>query len=90
MKTATIPPVRIEPEFREEIEQLLEADESMASMVVTALRHEVQRRRVDAEFVQRGMTAVRQTLKHGDGVSAEAMLNRLEQKLVAAKQRKAP
>lgn len=41
MKTATIPPVRIDPAFRVEIEQALDGGESLATLVETAVRHEI-------------------------------------------------
>jgi hypothetical protein len=37
MKTATIPPMRMESAFREEIEQSLEAGETMAALVEHAV-----------------------------------------------------
>ena len=51
MKTATIPPVRIDPSFRKDIEQALEGGESLASLVETAVRNEVTRRRIQSELV---------------------------------------
>ena len=88
MKTATIPPVRIDPAFRREMELALEGGESLASLVETAVRHEVDRRRTQAEFVSRGMAAIARTAAAGDGIPAQAVIDRLEQKLAAAQARK--
>jgi predicted transcriptional regulator len=85
MKTATIPPVRIDPAFRKDIEQSLEGGESMASLVETAVRNEVTRRRVQSEFLRRGMAAINRTVATGDGVAAEAVIGKLEAKLAAAR-----
>ena len=85
MKTATIPPVRVEPAFREEMELSLQGGESLASLVETAVRNEVRRRQTQAEFVRRGMTAIERTAAAGDGVPAQEMLARLETKLAKAK-----
>lgn len=85
MKTATIPPVRIEPAFREDIERSLIEGESLASLVETAVRNEVTRRRVQSEFIQRGMAAIEKAVAVGDGVPAEAVIAKLEAKLAAAR-----
>lgn len=88
MKTATIPPVRIDPSFRKDIEQSLVGGESLASLVETAVRNEVTRRRVQSEFVRRGMAAIHRTASSGDGVPAEAVIAKLEMKLAAARKSK--
>ena len=86
MKTATIPPVRIDPSFRRDIEQSLEINESLASLVEKAVRNEVTRRRVQSEFVRRGMAAISRTVAAGDGIPAETVIAKLEAKLAAARQ----
>ena len=85
MKTATIPPVRIDPEFREAMEQSLQAGESLTSLVETAVRAEVDRRRAQSEFIRRGMASIEKTVARGDGIGADALIARLEGKLQAAK-----
>ncbi|MCC9597505.1 MULTISPECIES: YlcI/YnfO family protein [unclassified Rubrivivax] len=88
MKSTTIPPVRIEPQFREEIEQALEEGESLASLVEQAVRTEVARRRDQAEFVRRGLAAVARSEADGDWVPAETVLDRLEARLSKARERR--
>lgn len=88
MKTATIPPVRIEPAFRDDIEKSLVEGESLASLVEAAVRAEVTRRRVQTEFIRRGMAAIERTVAAGDGVPAEAVIAKLEAKLAAARKTK--
>ncbi len=85
MKTATIPPVRIEPQFREEIEQSLAEGETMAGLVETAVRAEVTRRRAQSEFIRRGLAAIARTASANDGIPAEAVIAKLEAKLAAAR-----
>ncbi|MDO8277298.1 MAG: YlcI/YnfO family protein [Burkholderiaceae bacterium] len=85
MKTASIPPVRIDPSFRKDIEQSLVQGESLASLVETAVRNEVARRRVQSEFLRRGMAAIHRTFSSGDGVPAETVIAKLEMKLAAAR-----
>jgi len=85
MKTATIPPVRTTPQFREELEQVLEEGETLAALVEGALRREVDRRREQSEFVRRGLAAIERTRAVGDGVPADVVLEKLEAKLAAAR-----
>ena len=87
MKTATLPPVRVNPALRLEMEQALAEGETLTAMVETAVRHGVQRRQAQAEFVRRGMAAIAATRAAGDGVPAADMLARLEAKLAVAQRR---
>ena len=87
MKTATIPPVRVEPAFRQEMEQSLQGNESLTSLVETAVRNEVNRRLDQAEFLRRGLAAIERTVANGDGIPAASVIAKLEAKLAAAKPR---
>ncbi|MEY2249588.1 MULTISPECIES: YlcI/YnfO family protein [Comamonas] len=87
MKTATIPPVRVEPSFRQEMERSLETNESLASLVETAVRNEVKRRQVQSEFMRRGLASIQSTVAAGSGIPADSVIAKLEAKLAAAKQR---
>jgi hypothetical protein len=83
MKTATIPPVRIDPLFRAQMEHALAEGETMASLVETAVRNEVHRREMESEFLRRGMASIQRMAAAGDGISADAMIGKLEAKLAA-------
>lgn len=89
MKTATIPPIRVEPSFRIELESVLGQGESLSEFVETAIRSTVQKRKNQAEFIRRGMAAIEETKRTGDGISAEVVIAKLEAKLSAARQLKA-
>jgi len=89
MKTATLPPVRIAPQLRDDIERALEEGETLTALVETAVRSEIVRRQEQAEFVRRGLAAIERTELAGDGVLAEAVIAKLEAKLAAAKRAKA-
>lgn len=90
MKTATLPPVRVDPALRVEMEQALAEGETLTAMVEVAVRHEVQRRQAQAEFVRRGLAAITATRVNGDGLPAADMLARLEARLAAAQRRARP
>ena len=85
MKTATIPSVRIEPSFREDMEQALGPGESLAALVEKAVRNELARRHAHTEFVRRGMAAIDRTVAMEDGMPADAVVNRLRASLAAAR-----
>jgi len=54
-KTATIPSVRVDPEFRAEVESVRSEGESLSEFVEASARASVERRRAQAEFMARGM-----------------------------------
>lgn len=87
MKTSTIPPIRIEPAFREEIEKSLASGETMAALVENAVRTEVSRRRDQSEFVRRGLAAITRSEAAGDWIPAETVIAKLEAKVAAARER---
>lgn len=89
MKTATLPPVRVAPDFRQELEGVLEEGETLSQFVESAVRSVVEKRKHQAEFVRRGIAAIQETQRTGSGIPAEQVIARLETKLNAARQVKA-
>jgi Arc/MetJ-type ribon-helix-helix transcriptional regulator len=87
MKTATIPSVRVEPEFRAEVESVLAEGESLSEFVEASVRASVERRRVHAEFVARGLRSRDEAKRTGDSVDADDVVAGLQRKLDAARQR---
>ncbi len=88
MKTATLPPIRVAPDFKLELEGVLEQGESLSQFVENAVRTTVIRRKTQAEFIKRGIAAIEAT-KTGGGIPAEVVIAKLEAKLSAARQAKA-
>lgn len=88
MKTATIPSVRVEPELRDEIEQLLGEGESLSEFVEAAVRSAVRQRQNQSEFVARGLRSLKRARQTGSYIEAEQVLKNLDRKLTAAKARK--
>ncbi|MDD2811252.1 YlcI/YnfO family protein [Rhodoferax sp.] len=84
MKTATIPPIRVAPEFRVEVEGVLEQGESLSQFIENAVRQTVLKRKHQAEFLHRGITAIEETKRVG-GIAAEVVVAKLEAKLDAAR-----
>lgn len=85
MKTATIPSVRVEPEFRAEVEAVLVEGESLSEFVEASVRASVERRRTQAEFVARGLRSRDEARRTGAYVDADVALAGLERKLDAAR-----
>ena len=87
VKTATIPSVRVDPEFRAEVESVLWRGETLSEFVEASVRARVQHRRVQAEFVARGMRSRDEADSTGDHVDADTVIEQLQHKLDAAHNR---
>jgi len=87
MKSATIPSIRVEPEFRAEVESVLAEGESLSEFVEASVRASVERRRVQAEFVARGLRSRDEAKRTGDYVDADVVVAALQRKLDAARAR---
>ena len=87
MKTATIPSVRVEPEFRAEVESLLGEGETVSGFVEASVRAAVLRRRHQAEFIARGLRSLEDARRTGDYVEADVVVERLQRKLDAVRVR---
>jgi Arc/MetJ-type ribon-helix-helix transcriptional regulator len=86
MKTATLPPIRVAPDFRLELEGVLEQGESLSQFVENAVRTTVAKRKNQAEFIRRGIVAIEATKRDGSGVPADQVIAKLEAKLTNARQ----
>jgi len=85
MKTATLPSIRVEPEFRSAVESLLGDTETLTEFVENAVRETVARRRNQAEFLARGLQSLEDARNNGDYVAADIVVDKLRQCLVRAK-----
>ncbi len=89
MKTATLPFLRVDPEFRSEVESVLAEGETLSEFVEASVRAGVERRRLQAEFVARGLRSRDEALRTGEYVEADDVVSRLQRKLDAARARRA-
>lgn len=85
MKTATLPSIRVEPEFRSTVESLLRDAETVTEFVENAVREAVVRRRNQAEFLSRGIESLEAAKSDGNYVDADIVLNKLRRRLAMAK-----
>jgi hypothetical protein len=85
MKTAQLPPVRVEPAVREEIESVLQEGESLSQFVEAAAVQAARRRRAQQEFLARGRASVARASATGEfhplPGALDEMQARLEQRM---------
>lgn len=87
MKTTTIPSIRVEPDFRAEVEAVLAEGETLSQFVEASVRASVERRRMQAEFIARGLRSRNEARSTGDYVDADTVIDSLQRKLDAARTR---
>ena len=92
MKTAQLPPVRVEPSVREEIESVLRDGESLSEFVESSALEAARRRRAQAEFLARGRASLAEAKRTGEFYNADEILdgmrNGLEAKMQALRKGK--
>ncbi|WP_425462805.1 YlcI/YnfO family protein [Methylibium rhizosphaerae] len=86
MKTATIPSVRVEEDFRAEVEAVLADGETLSEFVEAAVRAGVERRRLQSEFIARGLRSRDDARRTGAYVEADVVVAKLQRKLDTARQ----
>ena len=84
MKSAVIPQVRIEPQFRADLESVLHNGETLSEFVEAAVRKAVEYRRVQTEFHARGQASLEDFQRTGVSYSVDEVLAKLRQ-MTAAK-----
>ena len=87
MKTAVIPQIRVEPEFRAELESVLNEGETLTDFVEATVRNAIAFRRVQTAFHERAQAASEEYHRTGVTVPVEAVLARLQSKLDAKRKK---
>jgi predicted transcriptional regulator len=88
MKTATLPSLRVDPELRQAAESVLHEGETLSSFMEQSLRDEVNRRRMQAEFIARGLAARDEARRTGIYYSVDEVMGSLRGILKEAKAKK--
>jgi hypothetical protein len=86
MKPAIPPLIRVAADSLQEIEGVLEDDETISQFIQGAPRSVGDKREHQTVFVQRGKAAIQETQRTGNGIPAEQVLARLEARLRTARQ----
>ncbi|RQS24737.1 YlcI/YnfO family protein [Burkholderia sp. Bp8998] len=89
MKTATMPALRVDPQLREAAESVLEENETLSAFMESALRDGIARRRLQREFIARGLASRDEARRTGEYVDAADVQAELEDMLKAARAAKA-
>lgn len=87
MRSATFPPIRVEPEVRAEVEAVLREGESLTQFIEEAVVAAAAWRRLQSEFVTRGEAAIERWKKEGGGHSVDEVMADLQTRLDDAKRR---
>jgi len=82
MKTAQLPPVRVEPSVREEIEAILREGESLSEFVETAAVQAARRRKAQEEFLTRGRASLAKARRTGEFYVADKALEDMRGRLL--------
>ena len=84
MKTASIPSLRVDPELRHAAESVLRDGETLSSFVEQSLRANIERRRVQQEFIARGLASRNEARRSGEYIPAEDVVRELDDMLARA------
>ena len=87
MKTSTLPPLRVSPALRAEVEAVLAPGESLSSFVHDAVTRTIEFRRAQQKFVERGLASAAKARRTGRYVSSGVALKSLRRQLGQAKSR---
>jgi predicted transcriptional regulator len=85
MKTATIPSLRVDPELRQAAEALLREGETLSGFVEEAVRRNVEYRRAQQAFIERGLAARQAARESGEYVATTVVLDKLTQRVRQAR-----
>lgn len=89
MRSATFPPIRVEPEVRAEVEAVLREGETLTQFIEEAVVAAAAWRRVQSEFVTRGEAAIERWKREGGGHGVDEVMADLQARLDDAKRRAA-
>ncbi len=85
MKTAAIPAVRVPPELRQAAEELLADGETLSGFVEDAVRRNVEYRKAQAAFIERGLASRDAARTSGRYVKAATVLGKIKRRLAKAR-----
>ncbi|MGL6224217.1 MAG: YlcI/YnfO family protein [Steroidobacteraceae bacterium] len=81
MKTSTLPPLRVSPELRADVEGVLAPGESLSAFVHEAVTRTIEYRKAQQLFVERGLVSAANAKRTGQYVTSEAALKTLTSQL---------
>lgn len=85
MKNRTLPPLRVTPELRRSAESVLEEGETLSAFVLESVARNIEARRAQQAFIERGLASGERARRAGRYVSASAVMRKLSRRLQAAR-----
>lgn len=79
MKSAILPPLRVDPRIKRTIQAVLKEGETLSSFMLEAVTQTAAMRRAQQAFVAKAEARSRKAARTGKFVSSEAVFSRLEQ-----------
>jgi len=83
MKPASFPSLHVEPELREAAVSVLREGETLTSLIETSIRETIRRRRIQDQFIARGLRSREDAERAGIYHSAETVHAELQRRLDA-------
>lgn len=84
MKSAQLPPVRVTPAVRAQIESVLKDGETLSEFVEAAAVQAAQRRKSQEEFVARGRASLQKAQRTGEFFPVQEVLDGMQARLQSA------
>ena len=81
MKTSQLPPVRVAPAVREEIERCLQEGETLSQFIETAAVNAARARIAQQAFLERGRASLQRAMRTGKLYAAEEALQDMRERL---------
>ncbi|WP_338848586.1 YlcI/YnfO family protein [Massilia sp. W12] len=78
MKTAAMPSLRVEPELRNAVENVLQEGETLSLFMENALRNALAARQAQQAFLARGIAAAQEARASDEYYSADQVLEELD------------
>ena len=83
MKNATLPPVRVDEEFRAAAEGVLHEGESLTGFIETTMRRAVEHRRIQNAFEAQARKSLARHKRTGAAKSVDQVFDKLQAKVAA-------
>jgi predicted transcriptional regulator len=89
MKSRTLPPLRVSPELRREVESMLEDGQTISSFVLDAVARRVEAKKAQQAFIERGLASSARARKSGRYIPAATVTRKLKKRLSKARAKRA-
>ncbi|MDA3902005.1 MAG: hypothetical protein PF441_01005 [Desulfuromusa sp.] len=86
MKSSTIPSLRVEPKLRQAAENVLRDGETLSNFMEESLRAGIRSRKIQQEFIARGLASRAEARRTDEYYSAEAVFDELNGMLSCAEE----